>query len=104
MAIGMIRDELHRQGVADNTVILYTTDNGYFCGAHAMGGKVLPYEEGARAPLIIYDPRHTRSGSKRRSAALTANIDIATTILNLAGLPVPENIDGRNLLPLLNEP
>ncbi len=104
VAMGMIRDELQRQGVADNTVIIYTTDNGYFCGAHAMGGKVLPYEEGARAPLIIYDPRHKLSGSKRRSAALTANIDIAPTILNLAGLPVPQNMDGRNLLPLLDEP
>ncbi len=104
VAIGMIRDELHRQGVADNTVILYTTDNGYFCGAHAMGGKVLPYEEGSRAPLIIYDPRHALSGSKRRCAALTANIDIAPTILNLAGLPVPQNMDGRSLLPLLDKP
>jgi arylsulfatase A-like enzyme len=105
VAIGMIRDELSRQGVADNTVIIYTTDNGYFCGAHAMGGKVLPYEEGSRAPLIIYDPRrHTPSGVKRRSAALTANIDVAPTILNLAGLPVPQNMDGRTLLPLLDEP
>lgn len=104
VAMGMIRDELDRQGVADNTVIVYTTDNGYFCGAHAMGGKVLPYEEGARAPLIIYDPRHTLSGSKRRSGALTANIDIAPTILNLAGLPVPQNMDGRSLLSLLDEP
>ena len=104
VAIGMIRDELHRQGVADNTVIIYTTDNGYFCGAHAMGGKVLSYEEGSRAPLIIYDPRHTSSGAKRRSAALTANIDIAPTILNLAGLPVPQNMDGMTLLPVLDKP
>jgi len=104
VAIGMIRDELGRQGVADNTVIIYTTDNGYFCGAHAMGGKVLAYEEGSRAPLIIYDPRHRLSGAKRRSMALTANIDIAPTVLNLAGLPVPQNMDGRPLAPLLDRP
>ncbi len=104
VAIGMIRDELNRQDLADNTVIIYTTDNGYFCGAHAMGGKVLPYEEGSRAPLIIHDPRHLSSGKHRRSAALTANIDIAPTILNLAGLPVPQNMDGRNLIPVFNKP
>jgi arylsulfatase A-like enzyme len=104
VAIGMIRDELVRQGVADNTVIIYTTDNGFFCGAHAMGGKVLPYEEGSRAPLIIYDPRHKSSGAKRRSLALTANIDMAPTILDMAGLAVPNNIDGRTLVPVLDKP
>lgn len=104
IAIGMIRDELQRQGIAENTVIIYTTDNGYFCGAHAMGGKVLPYEEGSRAPLIVYDPRHEPSGAKRRSPALTANMDMAPTILSLAGLPIPDNMDGKNLMPLLDKP
>jgi len=104
VAIGMIRDELQRQGAAENTVIIYTTDNGYFCGAHAMGGKVLPYEEGARAPLIIYDPRRASSGANRRSSALTGNIDMAPTILSLAGLPIPENMDGKDLLPVLDNP
>jgi len=100
-AVGMIREELKRQGVADNTVILYLTDNGYSCGAHGMGGKVLPYEEPSRSPMIIFDPR--RPGGKRVKG-LAANIDMAPTILDLAGLPIPENMDGKSLLPLLDNP
>ncbi len=100
-AVGMIREELERQGVADNTVILYLTDNGYSCGAHAMGGKVLPYEEASRSPMIAYDPR--RSGGKRVKS-VTGNIDMAPTILDLAGLPIPEIMDGKSLVPLLENP
>jgi len=103
-AIGMIRSELKKQGVANNTVIIVTSDNGYFCGAHGLGGKVLPYEEGSRAPLIIYDPRHPNSGKKLRSSAVTGNIDIMPTILDFAGLPIPENIDGKSLRSLLDNP
>jgi len=104
VAIGMIRDELEAQGVADNTVIIYTSDNGYICGAHGYASKVLPMEESSRAPLMIYDPRSPSAGKKLRSPALTGNIDFAPTILELAGLPVPNNMDGRSLLPLLKNP
>ncbi|MDQ8207390.1 sulfatase [Coraliomargarita sp. SDUM461003] len=103
VALGMIREELERQGLSDNTVIIYTSDNGFLCGAHGYGSKVLPLEESSRAPLMIYDPR-SGSGHGKRSGALTGNIDFAPTILELAGLPVPENMDGVSLLPLLNEP
>jgi arylsulfatase A-like enzyme len=103
-AVGMIREELHRQGLADNTVILFLTDNGYNCGAHGFGGKVLPYEEGSRSPMILHDPRHPISGTEQRSRAVVGNIDMAPTILELAGLPVPPNMDGRSLLPLLDDP
>jgi len=104
VAVGMLRAELERQGVAENTIIIYTSDNGYFCGSHHLHGKVLPYEEAARVPLIIYDPRHPSAGKGLRSGALTGNIDIATTILEMAGLATPENMDGKSLLPLLNQP
>jgi arylsulfatase A-like enzyme len=100
-AVGMIRKELERQGVADNTVILFLTDNGYSCGAHGMGGKVLPYEEPSRSPMIIHDPRR---GGDQRVKSVTGNIDIAPTILELAGLPIPGNVDGKSLLPLLDNP
>lgn len=103
-AVGMIRDELERQGVADNTVILFLTDNGYSCGAHRMGGKVLPYEEPSRSPMIVYDPRHPVSGKGKRSKGVAGNIDMAPTILDLAGLPILENMDGVSLLPLLDDP
>ncbi len=104
VALGMIRNELQKQGVADNTVIIYTSDNGFFCGAHGFGSKVLPYEASARAPLIIYDPRSKSAGKRLRSRALTGNIDFAPTILQLAGLPEPTEMDGKSLLSLLTNP
>jgi len=103
-AVGMIRDELAAQGVADNTVILLLTDNGYNCGSHDFGGKVLPYEEGSRSPMILFDPRHPRAGQQKRTQALAGNIDAAPTLLDLAGLPIPANMDGKSLRPLLDDP
>mgnify|MGYP001825400457 CR=1 FL=1 len=104
VSLGMLRDELDRQGVADNTVIIYTSDNGFLCGSHGYGSKVLPLEESSRVPLMIYDPRRKTSGKKLRCRALTGNIDFAPTLLELAGLPVPENMDGKSLVPLLANP
>lgn len=104
VAVGMIREELAKLGVADNTVIIYTSDNGYICGSHGFGSKVLPMEESSRVPLMIYDPRSPNSGKQLRSSALTGNIDFAPTILELAGVPIPENMDGVSLLPLVKNP
>lgn len=104
VAVGMIRAELDRQGVADNTVVIYTSDNGFLCGAHGYGSKVLPIEESARAPLIIYDPRSPSAGKGWRCSALTGNIDFAPSILELVGLPKPKNMDGVSLLSLLRDP
>ncbi len=104
VAVGMVRDAVEKAGVADNTVIIYTSDNGYFCGAHGYGSKVLPYEESSRAPLIIYSPHHASAGKKLRSPALTGNIDFAPTLLDLAGLPIPKEMDGESLVPLLDKP
>ena len=64
VAVGMIRDALNEQGVADNTVIIYTSDNGFLCGSHGYGSKVLPYEEASRVPLLMFDPRHKNSGKR----------------------------------------
>jgi arylsulfatase A-like enzyme len=104
VAVGMIRDALNEQGVAANTVIIYTSDNGFFCGSHGYGSKVLPYEEGSRVPLIVYDPRHPNSDKQLRCEALTGNIDFAPTILKLAGLAVPKNMDGADLMKLYDDP
>lgn len=101
-AMGMVMEELKKQGVADNTVVIFSSDNGFFNGSHGLGSKVLPYEEGARVPLIISDPRHAAAGKGRRSAAVTGNIDIAATIVDLAGLSKPRGMDGRSLLPIVH--
>ncbi len=98
-AVGMIREELERQGVADNTVIIFTSDNGFFNGSHGMGSKVLPYEEGARVPMIIYDPRVP--GKSRRISSVSGNVDVAATILDAAGIDIPPSMDGVSLMPVV---
>jgi arylsulfatase A-like enzyme len=103
-AVGMIRESLEREGLADNTVILFTSDNGYNCGAHGFGDKVLPYEEASKSPLIIYDPRLPKQHAGQTCEAVTGNVDMAPTILALAGVPAPEGLDGRSLVPLLTSP
>ncbi|MGJ8679830.1 sulfatase family protein [Paraglaciecola sp.] len=102
-SIGMILDELDNQNIADNTVIIFASDNGYFNGSHGLGSKVLPYEEGARVPLIIYDPRHAKSGKMRTTKALTGGVDISATILDLAQVDKPAKWDGVSLLPILDD-
>ena len=104
VAVGMIRDTLQESDQAENTVIIYTSDNGFLCGAHGYGSKVLPYEEASRVPLIIFDPRHENSGKGLRSNALTGNIDFAPTILEYAGVKVPPGIDGRSMTTLYDNP
>ncbi len=104
VAVGNIREALVHQGLSENTVILFLTDNGYNCGSHGFGGKVMPYEEGSRSPMVIYDPRHPVSGQGKRCKAVVGNIDMAPTMLDLAGLPIPEDMDGRSLRPLLDNP
>ncbi len=104
VAVGMIRDALAKSDVLSNTIIIYTSDNGFLCGSHGYGSKVLPYEEASRVPLIIYDGRSPTPGANRRHEALTGNVDFAPTILESAGIEIPENTDGRSLLPLLEDP
>jgi arylsulfatase A-like enzyme len=101
VAVGMILEEVKQQGIADNTIIIFTTDNGYSTGAHGFGGKVMPYEEGAKGPLLIYAPGSKSFKKGWVSTALTGNIDMAPTILEFAGVPIPENMDGKSLVSLV---
>ena len=103
-SIGMIMDELEKLGIDDNTVIIFSSDNGYFNGSHGLGSKVLPYEESVRCPLIITDPRHKKSDKMRKTEVLSANVDIPATILNIAGVAIPAVYDGKSLLPVLDNP
>ena len=103
-AVGMIREALEQEGLADDTVIIFTSDNGYNSGSHGFGDKVIPYEEGSKSPLIIYDPRLPPQRAGTVSEAVTANVDMAATIFALAGVAAPDGIDGKNLLPLLTNP
>lgn len=84
VAVGMIREAIELAGVKDNTIVIFTSDNGYFCGAHGYGSKVLPYEEGSRVPLIVFDPTRKKAGD--RCAAVTSSVDFLPTILEAAGI------------------
>ena len=102
VAVGMIVQSLKKHGLADNTVIIYTSDNGYNQGAHGFGGKVLPYEEGSKVPMVIYDPRKSAKKSQV-TRSLTGSIDIAPTILTLAGITPPSNMDGKTMTTILDD-
>lgn len=103
VAVAKIRQQLELQGLADNTVILFLSDNGYSLGAHNMSGKVLPYEEPSRTPMIVYDPRIQITTKIDRTPALVSNLDIAPTLFSLANIVPSEQIDGRSLIPLLTD-
>jgi arylsulfatase A-like enzyme len=104
VAIGMIREALEEAEVADQTAIIFTSDNGFLCGSHGYGSKVVPYDESSRVPMLMYIPGHENSGKKLRSSALTGNTDFFPTMLELAGVEVPHGIDGKSLLPLYDNP
>ncbi len=101
-SIGMVLEELEKLKIGDNTIIIFSSDNGYFNGSHGLGSKVLPYEEGARTPLIIVDPR--QKNKKVESVSLTGNVDITATILDYAGVAVPPIYDGKSLAPIVADP
>jgi len=100
--IGRIRDELARRGQATNTVILFLSDNGDMMGDYLIGGKELLYDVSLRIPMIVFDPRVPFFARGQRRSELVLNIDIAPTALDLAGLPVPEHMQGRSLAPLVH--
>ncbi len=103
VVIGQIRDELKRLKLSNNTIIIYTSDNGYFCGSKGLGGKCLPYEESIRTPLIVFDPRLDESKRGKRCRQLVMNVDFAPTMLDMAHVEIPAEMQGKSLLPLIEE-
>lgn len=98
--VGEILKALKETGQLDNTVIVFTSDNGYFYGEHGLSvERRLAYEESIRMPMLVRYPRMIKAGTVRDEFAL--NIDIAPTLLSLAGISVPEAMQGRSLAPLL---
>ena len=99
-SIGEITGMLKKKGLADNTVIIYLSDHGTHFGEKQLGAKWSPYEQSLRIPFIVYDPRTKAKGVV--SDEMVLNIDVAPTLLDLAGVPVPESMDGKSLKPLIN--
>lgn len=99
--IGALREQLEASGLAENTVIIYASDHGIFGGEHGLGGKSLCYETCLRIPFIVFDPRLPDAHQGQRSRDLVLSIDVAPTILSLAGIAPPEPMQGADLSPLL---
>ena len=98
--VGEIMKALKETNQLDNTVIVLTSDNGYFYGEHGLSvERRLAYEESIRMPLLIRYPKAVKAGTVRDEFAL--NIDLAPTLLELAGVSVPARMEGHSLVPLL---
>lgn len=99
-AMGSIRETLTKLNLADNTVIIYSSDHGIFNGEHGFAGKWYAHEESIRIPLIIHNPGAPKQSRGTRISAMTLNIDLHPTVLALANVNSPPGAQGRNLLPL----
>jgi arylsulfatase A-like enzyme len=100
-SVGEIRAMLEKRGLADNTVIIFLSDHGAHFGDKHFYGKWSPYDPSLQIPLIIYDPR-PQAQKKAVRSEMVLNIDLAPTLLDLAGVEVPPIMDGRSLVPLIN--
>jgi arylsulfatase A-like enzyme len=98
--VGRLLDFIERSGLGRDTIVVYTSDQGFFLGDHGMYDKRFMYEEALRAPLLVRWPKKVKAGS--RSDAMALNIDFAPTFLEAAGLRVPADMQGRSLLALLH--
>jgi len=99
-ACGRVLAELRKQGVLENTLVIFTGDNGYFHAEHGLADKWYPYAESIRVPLIVRDPRLPAAKRGITDDAFTLNVDLAPAILAAAGLPVPARMQGRDFSPL----
>jgi N-acetylglucosamine-6-sulfatase len=98
--LGRIMSTLESRGILDETLILFMSDNGFFYGEHGLSlERRLPYEESIRTPLLVRFPAVASPGSEIEE--LVASIDIAPTVLEIAGVPIGDHIQGRSFVPLL---
>ena len=96
-AVGGILRALEELGLADNTIVVYTADHGEMLGAHSMHRKEIMYEEAAKVPLLMRIPEQGRKQAIVKGRF--SQLDVSPTLLELMGKPVPENLQGRSLMP-----
>ncbi len=96
--VGRLLDWLDANGLSENTLVIYTSDQGFYLGDKGMYDKRFMYEESLRTPFVARWPGVIQPGSVQ--PAMAVNVDIAATFLDAAGVPVPADIQGRSLLPL----
>jgi arylsulfatase A-like enzyme len=97
--VGRVLDWLDDEGLAENTVVVYTSDQGFFLGDHGWFDKRLMYEESLSMPFLVRYPAMVEAGSTCDDMAL--NVDVGPTFLDLAGVDVPADMQGESLVPLL---
>ncbi len=102
-AVGAMLDALRKLGLDDNTVVIFSSDHGSLLGDHGLFGKWLMYENSIRVPLIIYDPRVPKEKASGRREEIALSIDLAPTMLALAGVEVPSEMQGKDLMPLVRQ-
>lgn len=100
--IGRVLAALDQTGLADNTIVIFTSDHGYHMGEHGHWQKTTLFENAARVPLIIAPPR--RSGGGVQTAALAEMVDFYPTLIDLCHLPEKADLAGKSLTPVLNDP
>lgn len=96
-AIGRFMTALEEAGLSDNTIIVYSADNGYYMGNRGLAGKWSHYDESLRVPLIISDPRVSSDQKGKTSGAIALNLDFPATFLDWAGIEIPTRYQGRSL-------
>jgi len=99
-ACGKVLEELKRQGALENTLVVFTGDNGYFHAEHGLADKWYPHQESIRVPLIVHDPRMAETNRGATNGEFVLNVDIAPTILAAAGIAPPAGMQGKNFAPL----
>ncbi len=97
--IGQILDYLDESGLAENTIVIYSSDQGWYLGDHGWFDKRWMYEESLKTPLLIRWPGTVTPGSVNKD--IVSNLDFAETFLEMAGVEVPENMQGASLVPIL---
>lgn len=99
--VGVLLDYLEQQGLLKNTLVVYTSDQGFYMGEHGWFDKRFMYEESMRTPLVMRLPDNMKQKAKGEITEMVQNIDYAPTFLDLAGAEIPSDIQGVSLLPLL---
>ncbi|MEN8231019.1 MAG: sulfatase [Bacteroidota bacterium] len=97
--VGRILDYLEQSGISENTIVIYTSDQGFFLGDHGLYDKRFMYEHALRMPLLIRYPNKIEKG--RKTEAMVLNLDFASTILDYANTPIPEKIQGESFREIL---
>lgn len=99
--LGRILDALDETGLASNTVVIYTSDNGFYLGEHGLGDKRSAYDESLRVPFLVRAPMLGDAARGRVVDAMVLNLDLAQTLLDFAGVAAPKEMQGLSWRPLL---